>query len=421
MNKLLRTVCAGVLLAGALTVSVFAADFTECADHLKALGLFQGTAQGYELNRAPTRAEAAAMLVRLLGKEDEARALPYDAPFTDLDDWQKPYVQYLYQNGLTTGVTESTFDPQSMCTARMYAAFLLRALGYTERAGDFTYREAADFALSIGLYDPATVDEARFLRDHVAAASYTALSIAPKDEQQTLLDQLTGQGAVDAAAAEPYRALFADYAAYRRATDKMDGVTALSLTHALTLDAGSFAMQSDESIALDLAARTSLSQRTVTLTAPGGLEKTFTAESYTAGGYRYLRQDGVRSRRALSEAQMSAAFTGYARVPVALIESVTAIPAGSYTIAYSKAGMARLDAVLEAAKAAVGEVEALRIEDLSVTQTTADGYVSAQQVQLVFSGEEVSGTVKSVMQLVEQGGQVTVAVPNDLDQYPLVG
>ena len=83
--------------------------------------------------------------------------------------------------------------------------------------------------------------------------------------------------------------------------------------------------------------------------------------------------------------------------------------------------MARLDAVLEAAKAAVGEVEALRIEDLSVTQTTADGYVSAQQVQLVFSGEEVSGTVESVMQLVEQGGQVTVAVPNDLDQYPLVG
>ena len=69
MKQWFRTVLAGALLAGSLAVSAAAADYISCADHLKDLGLFQGTAQGYELDRAPTRGEAAAMLVRLLGEE----------------------------------------------------------------------------------------------------------------------------------------------------------------------------------------------------------------------------------------------------------------------------------------------------------------------------------------------------------------
>lgn len=43
------------------------------------------------------------MLVRLLGKEAEAEKLTYTAPFTDLKGWEKPYVQYLYDNGLANG------------------------------------------------------------------------------------------------------------------------------------------------------------------------------------------------------------------------------------------------------------------------------------------------------------------------------
>jgi len=52
--------------------TVFAeVDYTKEADLLNSLGLFNGTQNGYELNRVPTRVEAAAMLVRLLGAEDE--------------------------------------------------------------------------------------------------------------------------------------------------------------------------------------------------------------------------------------------------------------------------------------------------------------------------------------------------------------
>ena len=71
MNKWLRAVCVGAAAAAMLTASAFAANYTNCADSLHEMGLFQGTQNGYDLDRTPTRAEAAVMLVRLLGKTRE--------------------------------------------------------------------------------------------------------------------------------------------------------------------------------------------------------------------------------------------------------------------------------------------------------------------------------------------------------------
>ena len=143
MNKWLRAVCVGAAAAAMLTASAFAANYTHCADSLHEMGLFQGTQNGYDLDRTPTRAEAAVMLVRLLGKEAEAKALTYTAPFTDLKGWEKPYVQYLYSNGLANGTNRTTFNPTGKCTAQMYAVFLLRALGYSDTA-DFSYANAIE-------------------------------------------------------------------------------------------------------------------------------------------------------------------------------------------------------------------------------------------------------------------------------------
>ena len=128
----------------------------------------------------------------------------YSAPFTDLDDWQKPYVQYLYDNGLTTGATATTFEPEDTCSAQMYTTFLLRALGYSDAAGgDFTYTGAVDFGKSIGLVDYANCNETNFLRDHVAAMSLTALNTAVGDDADTkLLEKLVEDGAVAASAAD---------------------------------------------------------------------------------------------------------------------------------------------------------------------------------------------------------------------------
>ena len=107
------------------------------------------------------------MLVRLLGAEEEAQALEYTAPYTDLEGWEAPYVQYLYDNGLTNGTSATTFEPEGQCSAQMYTTVLLRALGYSDAAdGDFTYADAVDFGTSIGLVDIANCDASNFLRDH---------------------------------------------------------------------------------------------------------------------------------------------------------------------------------------------------------------------------------------------------------------
>lgn len=130
------TLCMG-LCASAFA---FEAETAETkADALNVLGLFQGTDKGYELDRTPTRLEALIMLIRLSGKENDALYPwePYEnVPFTDIPTWEgaAEYIGYAYANGLTDGVTETTFAPNEPATAQMFMAFTLRALGYDAAA-----------------------------------------------------------------------------------------------------------------------------------------------------------------------------------------------------------------------------------------------------------------------------------------------
>ena len=71
--------------------------YLSSAEALHDLGLFQGTgtnADGtpiYDLDKTPTRNQALIMLVRLLGKEAEAKAGAWDIPFTDVSEGMKPW------------------------------------------------------------------------------------------------------------------------------------------------------------------------------------------------------------------------------------------------------------------------------------------------------------------------------------------
>lgn len=72
------------------TASAAEADAQKAAEALHELGLFNGVgtdANGspiYDLDAAPDRQQAVTMLVRLLGKEDEAKAGSWNTPFTDV-------------------------------------------------------------------------------------------------------------------------------------------------------------------------------------------------------------------------------------------------------------------------------------------------------------------------------------------------
>lgn len=178
------------------TVSAASEDAISAANALYELGLFKGTgtnADGtpnFDLDRTPTRNEAVTMLVRLLGKEEEAQNSVWDVPFEDLDAWVTPYVGYAYANGLTTGTSATTFGGNETVTASQYITFVLRALGY-ESGTDFQWDKAWELSDNLGVTNGNyNADTITFTRGDVAAISYNALSITKKNSTVTIADEL---------------------------------------------------------------------------------------------------------------------------------------------------------------------------------------------------------------------------------------
>lgn len=187
-NRLIAAVLAACLL---ITPAMAAPAAQQSdADLLRTLGLFQGTEAGDALDQNMTRAEAAVMLVRLYGAADEMAAQTYPTPFTDLSDWSKPYVSWLYQHGLTHGTSPTTYSPNAPITKESYVLFLGRALGYSDNqtATGKSFVSAADYQSALGR--PLTRGEAVSLTVD-ALFSTTSSGIA-------FSDQLIEQGAMDA-------------------------------------------------------------------------------------------------------------------------------------------------------------------------------------------------------------------------------
>ena len=130
------------------------------------------------------------MLVRLLGREQEAKAGAWDLPFTDVPEWARPYVGYAYANGLTNGIGAGRFGSGQAVTADQYMTFLLRALGYSSET-DFAWNAAADYGAGLGL---KIADRKSFTRGQVAAVSAAALAQKQKGAPQTLAALLAELG-----------------------------------------------------------------------------------------------------------------------------------------------------------------------------------------------------------------------------------
>lgn len=157
--------------AGAANVGTidngYPGDTEAQAQMLCDLGLFRGTDQGFELEKPMTRAEAAVMLTRLLGAEDEALAGTPTHPFYDVPAWANPYVGWLYENGLTKGVSATQYGARQNVTCGQYCIFLSRAAseGASDEAWGGTLDQAAIHAC----------DEAGFVRGDAVSISANAL------------------------------------------------------------------------------------------------------------------------------------------------------------------------------------------------------------------------------------------------------
>ena len=196
MKKVLSLVLA-LCLCASLMMPVFAAskEATEAAEILYDLGLFNSVGQNadgtpnFDLDRAPTRAEAVTLLVRLLGKEAEAKVGSYTTPFTDVPEWAAAYVGYAYANGLTTGTSATTFSSGDTVSATQYLTFVLRALGYTsgtDFAWDSAWTQTDTLAITSGEYNASSA----FTRGDAVLVSANALDKNLKDGSMTLAEAI---------------------------------------------------------------------------------------------------------------------------------------------------------------------------------------------------------------------------------------
>lgn len=416
MNKWLRAVCVGAAAAAMLTASAFAANYTNCADSLHEMGLFQGTQNGYDLDRTPTRAEAAVMLVRLLGKEAEAKTLTYTAPFTDLKGWEKPYVQYLYSNGLANGTNRTTFNPTGKCTAQMYAVFLLRALGYSDTA-DFSYANAIETAHEQGIYDTGIINTQNFLRDDAAAASYTVLSVSPKNSEGTLLDRLVSENAITEADAKRYQSLFSSYAQYREATAGMDALLHYSVNSefaspvAVTRDGKTvMQVQTSETTVFDREKNELLTDRKMTLSAPNTSDKQLLTQSYLSDGALYHKLNGLWSAELVTAAEQESLAAMYGRVPLVCVDSLNQ-RAGSWTITCADTPNAYTE-LLWSVESALGDLdEAVRLQPTTVTQSVSSGTIHRQSVSAAFTLDGMTAAPVIISTLDKTGADAVLNAP----------
>ncbi len=195
--KKIRVLALLLVLLSVLALPVLAAEEEKrdvsfentLAADLKQLGLFSGVSDtNFDLERAPSRTEVIVMLIRVLGKEKEAKEGTWSHPFTDVPAWADPYVGYAYTNGLTKGMSATKFGNDT-ASAGTYLTFMLRALGYSDAKGDFAWDAPFALARGIGLL-PAFADTEDFWRADIVSISYAALSAELKNTSQTLAEKL---------------------------------------------------------------------------------------------------------------------------------------------------------------------------------------------------------------------------------------
>lgn len=202
-KRVLAFLCALLLLTGAVPFAAAQEGETlRAADALHTLGLINGTGtSGYALESPATRAQAAVLLVRLAGAQQDAAADNWFSGYRDVPAWASRAVHYAVHQGWIDSPASAGLDfhPDTAITADEWFTFLLRTLGYDDAAGDFSPDSAALFAQHIGLTPQASTG---FLsRGQLFILLESALSFSYKDGSATVISRLIDRGIVSRAAA----------------------------------------------------------------------------------------------------------------------------------------------------------------------------------------------------------------------------
>ena len=461
MRRFLTLLGTTLLLSAVLCVGASASDYDAVAEDLSEIGMFRGTANGFELDRAPTRSEAAIMLVRLYGAEEEAAAAyasgEISHPFTDVGETAAPYVAYLYTNGITNGTSATTFGTGA-CSAQNYVVFLLRALGY-EDGTDFQYADALTFAQEKGFYNPLMFS-GTFLRDDLAAVTYQALGTDLKDGSAYLLESLIDAGAIDADAAASMTAKIEAYRALLDASSEMDTSAAMDADMTADIEM-TYTGETTESMTMGMTGNVQMAVTEDDIQMAyvfdiNAMGETMTMGEWMRDGWVYIQTETggetVQTKTQVNTAEMQALLeqvqsTASMASPansadgLALVDSITVSTSGSntvYTLVISQNSISSvMNGLLsmlgtDAAGVDLTEVTAilngLEFSDIAAIYTVgSNGQLRDLQMQfsmtmggdaLGMPGESLEMAFDMDITVNAVGDAVTVDFPTNLDSFP---
>lgn len=204
-TKLIAIICVISMMATGLFA--YTASEMNTADALNELELFLGMDGSYNLDAPLRRVDGITLLVRMIGKEAEAKAGGFENGFTDVPEWAAGYVGYAFENGITKGISETEFDPNSNMTDFMFLTLTLRVLGYSdsEENKQFDWTNPYELAYNSGLIKVTDADN-EFTRGDSISVFWNAIDAKLcGEEEKTLGDKLIENGVFTAEELEAAR------------------------------------------------------------------------------------------------------------------------------------------------------------------------------------------------------------------------
>lgn len=163
-------------------------DTQKKAEALKELGLFSGDEGGFRLEDNMTRIEMGVMVMRM---NDGVAALRergdyYTSvcPFTDVPQWAKSSIGFLYDNKLAAGQSSTTFGTDDV-SKRDYAVMMLRVLNI-----EHSYQDALAIAVTHGiLTEEQASGNTAATRGDIVDMTYATLQLMDEQQKRTQQDQ----------------------------------------------------------------------------------------------------------------------------------------------------------------------------------------------------------------------------------------
>lgn len=154
------------------------------AEALKELGLFVGDEGGFRLEDSMTRVEMGVMVMRmndgiaaLREKGDYYASL---CPFTDVPEWARSSIGFLYEQKLVAGQSADTFGTSAV-SKRDYAVMMLRVLGIQH-----SYEDALAIAVTHGiLTEEQAAGSTVATRGDIVDMTYATLQLMEEQQKQT--------------------------------------------------------------------------------------------------------------------------------------------------------------------------------------------------------------------------------------------